>query len=69
MEKIKNNNMEKDILNEFKNMSLEELIEIYGDIPMDIISKPENHNINSSIDNSLFEDSDVIFDEISNKNI
>lgn len=69
MEKIKNNNMEKDILNEFKNMSLEELIKIYGDIPMDIISKPENHNINSFIDNSLFEDSDVIFDEISNKNI
>ncbi len=68
MEKIKNN-IEKDILKEFSNMSLEELIKLYGDIPKDIISKPENYNINSSIENSLFEDSDVIFDEISNKNI
>ncbi len=69
MEKIKNNILEKDILKEFSNMSLEELIKIYGDIPIDIISKLTNHNINSSIDNSLFEDSDVVFDEISNKNI
>ena len=69
MEKIKNNNTEKNILKEFSNMSLDELIKIYGDIPMNIISKPENYNINSSIDNSLFEDSDVIFDEINNKDI
>lgn len=69
MEKIKNNNMEKNILKEFSNMSLEELINIYGDIPMNIIPKPENHNINSSIDNSLFEDSGVKFNEVSNKNI
>lgn len=69
MEKIKNNNMEKDILKEFSNMSLEELIKLYGDIPTDIIFKPKEYNLNSSIDNSLFEDSDVIFNEISNKNI
>lgn len=68
MEKIKNNT-EKDLLKEFSNMSLEELIKIYGDIPMKIMSKPINQSIDSSIDNSLFEDSDVIFDEISNKNI
>ena len=68
MEKIKNNT-EKDLLKEFSNMSLEELIKTYGDIPMDIMSKPINQSINFSIDNSLFEDSDVIFDEINNKNI
>lgn len=68
MEKIKNNT-EKDLLKEFSNMSLEELIKIYGDIPMKIMSKPINQSIDSSIDNSLFENSDVIFDEISNKNI
>lgn len=68
MEKIKNNT-EKDLLKEFSNMSLEELVKIYGDIPMNILSKPINQSIDSSIDNSLFEDSDVIFDEISNKNI
>ncbi len=69
MEKIKNNNTEKDLLKEFSNMSLEELIKTYGDIPMNIMSKPINQSINFSIDNSLFEDSDVIFDEINNKNI
>lgn len=68
MEKIKNNT-EKDLLKEFSNMSLEELVKIYGDIPMNILSKSINQCIDSSIDNSLFEDSDVIFDEISNKNI
>lgn len=68
MEKIKNNT-EKDLLKEFSNMSLEELVKIYGDIPMNILSKSINQSIDSSIDNSLFEDSDVIFDEISNKNI
>ena len=69
MEKIKNNNTEKDLLKIFNNMSLEELIKTYGDIPMNIMSKPIDQSINSSIENSLFEDSDVIFDEISNKNI
>ena len=50
-------------------MSLEELIKLYGDIPINIMFKPINHDIDSSIDSSLFEDSDVIFNEISNKNI
>lgn len=69
MEKIKNNNIEKDILKQFNNKSLEELIKLYGDIPINIMFKPINHDIDSSIDSSLFEDSDVIFNEISNKNI
>lgn len=69
MEKIKNNNIEKDILKQFNHMSLEELIKLYGDIPINIMFKPINQDINSSIENSLFEDSDVIFNEISNKNI
>lgn len=69
MEKKKNNNVEKSILKEFSNMSLEDIIKIYGDIPMNIMSKPKNQKIDSSIGNSLFEDNGVIIDEISNKNI
>lgn len=69
MEKIKSNNVEKDILKEFSNMSLEDLIKIYGDIPINIMSKPKNQKIDSSIDDILFEDYGVIFNETGNKNI
>ncbi len=69
MEKIESNNIEKDILKEFKNMSLEELISLYGDIPLDIMNKPLNQSINCAIGNSLSEDSEVVFDEISNESI
>ena len=70
MEKTKNNkNIENNLLNELKDYSMEELIELFGDIPIKVLEKPINHDINEAISNSLYEDSEVKFDEINNKNI
>ena len=48
-----------------ENMTEEELIEKYGDIPEDIQDKPEDHDIENALDDSLEVDKDVIFDEVS----
>lgn len=70
MEKIKNNkNIENNILNELQKYSLKELIELFGDIPIKVLEKPINHDVKEAISNSLYEDSEVTFDEINNKNI
>ena len=70
MEKTKNNkNIENNLLNELKDYSMEELIKLFGDIPIKVFEKPINHDIKEAISNSLYEDSEVKFDEINNKNI
>ena len=65
MEKKENNKSEKDLLKEFSNMSLEELIDLYGDIPMKLATKPLEHSILSAIDKTLEEDREVKLDETS----
>ena len=57
---------EETLLEKFNNLTEQELIELYGEIPTNIINKPNDYSIKSAIDGSLKEDSEVILDEINN---
>lgn len=46
-------------------LTQEELIKIYGEIPADILEAPKTHSIEDAISGTVEEDKEVIFNEIS----